>query len=658
MLSLTSAALYRGSHCLFSGASLQIHPGQKAVLVGDNGAGKSSVFSLIRGELSLSEGEISLPKDWQIMHLTQTIDAGDKTAIDYVLSGHELFYGLYVEQNDPDTDPTRLMEIAGIMGDIGGYEIPAQGAKILNGLGFTQADHERAVADFSGGWQMRLNLARCLMAPADLFLLDEPTNHLDLEAILWLEDWVANLPAAVLTISHDRRFLDAIAKSTLVLDQKSLKLYGGHFTQVMRQVSEQHAQAVAQNAQTVKRMDELASFVTRFKAKASKSKQAQSRLKQLERMSEDLVDTSRVDMTYHFRFEAKSSAKSPFFKVTQGVAGYDHPLVDQINLTVTDEARIGLLGTNGSGKSTVLKTLLGEIEQMGGEWSQNPLLEIGVFSQHALSTRLDLTLTPVGHFLRHYPSMSEGEIRSYLGLFGFAGELQVQVVKTFSSGQKARLVLALIARAKPHLLILDEPTNHLDIKAKDALAQSLAAYTGALMVVSHDREFLSLLCDDFYLIQDGSFSTFDGTLEDYVTQVKGARSGGAKEDKATKATPDKSSSVKAAEQVKVEKPKADQAAESADSGLTKAEARKLAADKRAALAPLTKRLKRSEEKLTQANTRLEQIISLLADEALYEESRGDEMRAMVFEQSEVQAEIDALENSVLELMEQIEAFEA
>ncbi len=515
MLRLVSLALRRGTRLLFADASLTVHNGEKVGVTGANGCGKSSLFALIRGELHADAGELRLPPNLVIAHVAQEMPATQQSALNYVLDGDEELREIeqqlaLAEKND---DGHHLGELHSQMEHIDGYTAAARAARLLNGLGFANDQIERPVNEFSGGWRMRLNLAQALMCRSDLLLLDEPTNHLDLDAVIWLQQWLQRYPGTLLLISHDRDFLDEVADHILHAEQQQLTLYSGNYSAFENLRAEKLALQQSAFESQQREIQHMEDFVRRFRAKASKARQAQSRIKALERM--ERIAPAHVDSPFHFRFLPPHKLPAPLLTIDQAAVGYgDKPLLRGLSLSLQAGARIGLLGHNGAGKSTLIKLIAGELQPLTGEVVRARDLRLGYFAQHQLE-QLSPDATPLLHLQRLDPKANEQSLRNYLGGFGFSNEMALSPVAPFSGGEKARLVLALLIYQRPNLLLLDEPTNHLDLEMRHAMTMALQDYEGALLVVSHDRHLIRSVCDELMLVDGGKVIEFDGDLEDY-----------------------------------------------------------------------------------------------------------------------------------------------
>ena len=515
MIEIKNLTLQRGLKVLLDQAALSLAPGRRVGLIGKNGSGKSSLFALLKGEITADKGDVSIPKHWKTAAVAQETPALDISALDYVLQGDgELqLFQTALHEAEAKNDGMKQAEYHAKLEEIDAYSAPARAAKLLSGLGFSQEEHGRPVKSFSGGWRMRLNLAQALMCRADLLLLDEPTNHLDLETVLWLENHLSGLPCTQIIISHDRDFLNATTTQTVELSDQKLTLYGGNYdfyqAERARRLAQQQAAYLKQQAQ----IKHLQSFIDRFKAKATKAAQAQSRMKALDKL--ERIAPAHFDSGFSFEFDSPAHLPNPLLQLDKADLGYGgEPVLHGIDLSLESGARYGLLGVNGSGKSTFIKTLAGELNVLSGRIVRSDKLNIGYFAQHQLDT-LRPDQSPLWHIQKLSPDVREQEIRNFLGSFNFIGDAALQKTEPFSGGEKARLALAMIVWQKPNLLLLDEPTNHLDLDMRHALTLALQSFQGALIVVSHDRSLLEATTDSFLLIEQGRLKTFDGDLEDY-----------------------------------------------------------------------------------------------------------------------------------------------
>jgi len=525
VLRIAQVTLRRGARVLLQDASMNVHPGQKVGLVGANGSGKSTLLALVRGELHADAGEVELPACWVLAHVAQETPAIDRPAVEFVMDGDAELREVeraIVEAEGAHEAGVRIAELHARYDEIGGYRARARAQTLLAGLGFRESAHARPVAEFSGGWRMRLNLARALMCRADLLLLDEPTNHLDLDAVLWLEEWLRGLPGAVILVTHDREFLDVVAGSIVHLEGRRLDAYAGNYSAFERQRAARLAEQQAAHEKQQRAIAHLEAFVTRFRAKASKASQAQSRIHALERL--ERIAAAHVDTPFSFGFRAPAEKPRQLFRLEDASVGYGgKPVVSGIEWSVLPGDAIGLLGPNGAGKSTILRSIAGDLPLVSGELHRAQGLRVGYFAQHQVD-QLRLGESPLAHLARLAPQEPEQVLRDYLGGFDFRGDRGrgtsqsasiSQPAASLSGGEKARLALALIVWQRPNLLLLDEPTNHLDIDMREALAEALVDFEGALVVVAHDRHLLASATDQWLLVADGSLRPFEGTLDDY-----------------------------------------------------------------------------------------------------------------------------------------------
>ena len=633
MIKIESLTLQRGPLRLLDNANLTLHPGQKVGLLGTNGAGKSSLFALLRGELSADAGDCFLPADWRIAHMRQEIDDLQRIAVDYVLDGDPQLRQIQqrLAQAEQQQDALQLGSLYAELEAHGGFSADSRARTLLAGLGFTAEQCDARVGDFSGGWRMRLNLAQTLMCPSDLLLLDEPTNHLDLDAILWLEDWLRSYPGTLLLISHDRDFLDAVVEHIVHVESQKLTLYRGGYSQFERTRAERLTQQQAAFEKQQAQREHMQKYIARFRAQATKARQAQSRLKALERM--ELLSPAHVDSPFNFSFREADNQSDPLLDLREGVLGYNGSAVLQnIKLQLAPGARIGVLGPNGAGKSTLIKTLAGTLPLIAGELKTGEHLAVGYFAQHQLDS-LDPQASPLLHLARLAPQTREQELRNFLGGFDFHGSRAEEPVLHFSGGEKARLALALIAWQKPNLLLLDEPTNHLDMEMRHALTLALQAFDGAMLLVSHDRALIRDTTDELWLVADGKLQVYEDDLDSYTRWLAQFRQQQAS---ATAQTP----STAAA-------PRVDAKAQ-----------RRLAADQRQRLAPLKKTADKLEQQLGKAQQEMTGIENELADNALYSDSQRDRLKGLLARQAECRQHIDELEMQWLEAQEALEQLQA
>jgi ATP-binding cassette, subfamily F, member 3 len=633
MIRLTDLTLARGNKRLLEGANLTVHVGQNAGVVGPNGSGKSSLFALLRRELDADAGEVSLPQAWVIAHVAQEVEPVATAAIEFVLDGdaelRAVMRALAEAEADPHASGAHLAELHHRFEAIDGYSARARAGKLLAGLGFAAARHDDPVASFSGGWRMRLNLAQALMTRSDLLLLDEPTNHLDLDAVLWLEDWLQRYPGTLLLITHDRDFLDAVVTSIVHLDAKKLRLYSGNYSAF----EEQHAQALAQQqaayAKQQRQIAHLRSYIDRFRAKATKAKQAQSRIKALERM--ELIAAAHVDSPFSFEFPATTIHARQLVKLGHATLGYAAKRVlTGVDWSIIAGQRIGLLGPNGAGKSTLLRAIAGEHPPLSGERLTAQGLRIGYFAQHQIE-QLRLEHDALWHLRRLDPDTREQELRDFLGGFDFRGDRVAAPVGEFSGGEKARLTLALLVRQKPNLLLLDEPTNHLDIEMREALTEALQDYAGALIVVAHDRHLLRATTDELWLVADGTLSQFDGDLDDYREWVRARRSADEADASPTPPAPDRRAQRRK-----------EAAARQRLSNLKK---------------PLQRKLAEVEAEMQALETEKRELVTWLATEEAYADESKEILVAALERQGDLTWQLARAEAAWLELQSQLEAID-
>ena len=630
MIRIQNLTLQRGPQRLLEDAELTLHAGHKAGLIGANGAGKSTLFALLRGELTPDGGSCDLPADWRIAHMRQEIETLDRIAVDYVLDGD-----LYLRQVQHDLqlaesaqDGAALARLHAELDTADGYTADARARKLLAGLGFSNEQMDRPVGDFSGGWRMRLNLAQALMCPSDLLLLDEPTNHLDLDAILWLEDWLKGYPGTLLLISHDRDFLDAVVDHIAHVEQQKLTVYRGGYSAFERARAERLAQQQQAYDKQQAQRAHMEKYIARFKAQATKARQAQSRIKALERMEE--LSAAHVDSPFDFVFRESQKISSPLLDLSEGRLGYgDKTILEKVKLQLTPGARIGLLGPNGAGKSTLIKNLSGELQPLSGRLVRGENLTVGYFAQHQLDS-LDSKASPLLHLQRLAPSEREQTLRDFLGGFDFRGPRTDEPVLNFSGGEKARLALALIAWERPNLLLLDEPTNHLDLEMRLALTMALQEFSGAVLVVSHDRHLLKSTTDDFLLVADGKVESFDGDLDDYARWLVDYRQRNAPAS-ASPANADKTD---------------------------KKAQRQAAAALRQQLAPHKRQADKLEQELGSVHEQLGTVDARLGDSDVYEPAQKDELRDLLARQAKLKAREGELEEAWMEALELLETMQA
>ncbi|WP_104499332.1 ATP-binding cassette domain-containing protein [Acinetobacter indicus] len=639
MIQFDQVSLRRGGRVLFQKASMQIHPGWKVGLTGVNGAGKSTLFAALLGELGADEGSLTRPSGWTVAHMAQEVKALDMPALDFVLSGDEEYWQIQKQLAQPEQlSDSELAQLHGRFDEIHGYSAPSKAAQLMAGLGFMEHQLRLDVSSFSGGWRMRLNLARTLMSRSDLLLLDEPTNHLDLDAILWLEDWLNAYEGTLILISHDRDFLDAVTDHILHIENQELTLYTGNYSTFEVTRSERLAQQQQAFEKQVEARAHLQKFIDRFKAKATKARQAQSRIKQLEKMQ--LLAPAHVDTPFTFSFREPTKMSSPLLTLDQAEIGYPgKSIASKISLQITPSSRIGLLGMNGAGKSTLIKSLVGDLALLNGQRKASELLNIGYFAQHQMDA-LDAQASPMLQLSRLADKqISEATLRSFLGSFGFSGERMDTPCESFSGGERARLALALIVWQRPNVLILDEPTNHLDLDMRHALSMALQDFEGAVVLVSHERQLIASVCDDLLLVHAGRCTEFSGDLQDYAKWLREARQ--QQINTQTALAQASASTNKTAAPAKVDKEAQ----------------RKLAAQRREETRPLRKKIEQCESQIEKIQPRLASIEEQLADSSLYEASRKEDLLKLMNEQTSLKATLEQAEETMLELMMELETLE-
>lgn len=631
MIQFRSLSLARGARRLIDNLSLQIHPGWRLGVVGANGTGKSSLFALLRGELHQDTGDLDIPSTWSIAHVAQETPALPCSALDYVLDGDAELRSIQRRLEDAETahDGHLIGELHTRLQEIDGYSATARASTLLHGLGFGDTDFTRPVSDFSGGWRMRLNLAQALMCRSDLLLLDEPTNHLDLDAVVWLEKWLAAYRGTLLLISHDRDFLDACVTHIAHLDQQKLTLYTGNYDAFEDQHAAQLAQQQALFDKQQREVAHLQKYIDRFRAKATKARQAQSRIKALDRM--ERIAAAHVDTPFDFSFPEPDRAPDPLVTLKDVQLGYeDKTILHNVKLELRPGARLGLLGPNGAGKSTLIKHLAGDLAVQAGTSLLGKGVVLGYFAQHQLE-QLRPDESPLQHLVRQEPMTREQDLRDYLGGFDFRGNMVDAPVGPFSGGEKSRLALALLIRHKPNLLLLDEPTNHLDLEMRHALTKALSEYDGSMILVSHDRALLRTVCDDFLLVADGVATPFDGDIDDYLLWLEARRSREAEARQDTQAQDDKAARIAAREADKAER----------QAKITRRR-------------PLLKELEQLERKLAQWQASKQEVDSQVADPDLYASGDSARVQALLKQQGELGQNIDSAEERWLEIQSELE----
>lgn len=640
MIFFTDLILKRGHSVLIENSSATIHTGQKVGLVGKNGCGKSSLFALLKNELQPEGGEVSLPKNWAISWVNQETPALEISALDYVIQGDREYTKLMAELDEANAknDGNRIATIHAHLDTIDAWTIQARASTLLNGLGFSIEQLQLPVKSFSGGWRMRLNLAQALICRSDLLLLDEPTNHLDLDAVIWLERWLTNYRGTLLLISHDRDFLDPIIDRVIHIEHQKLNEYTGNYTSFEIQRATKISQQNAAFQQQQRKVAHLQSFIDRFKAKATKAKQAQSRIKALEKM--ELIAPAYADSPFEFEFRPPLALPSPLLMMEKVSAGYgEKTVLESVKLNLVPGSRIGLLGRNGAGKSTLIKLLAGEIPPQNGNVQLAKGVQLGYFAQHQVDT-LRFEESPLWHLQKIAPEKTEQELRNYLGGFDFKGDKVVQAVQSFSGGEKARLVLALIVWQRPNLLLLDEPTNHLDLDMRQALVDALTYYEGSLVVVSHDRHLLRSTVNEFYLVHNHKVEEFKGDLDDYQKWLN---------EQNALANEPKSVLAKNSENATACEPTANE-----NSAANRKEQKRLEAERRQQTAPLRKKITQLEKELEKATEKLNKLEEMLGDSELYEAENKAKLTETLAQQVETKKQVEEIEMQWLEAQEELE----
>jgi len=641
MIRFKQLSLYQGSLPLLKEVSQTLYPDQKLGVIGKNGCGKSSLFSMLRNELSPEHGVLEFPPKWRISSAKQETPASPLSALEYVLSGHTEYSQIQKSLADAEQseDGLAIANQHAKLDAINGWSLPSTAAKMLTGLSFTEQQMHSTVSQLSGGWRMRLNLAQALIQPAELLLLDEPTNHLDLEAVLWLESFLRSYDGMLMTISHDRDFLDSFCSHILHFENHGLTNYSGNYSQFEKQ---RHAKQVLQQAEFEKQQKEiqhLESFITRFKAKASKATQAQSRVKALDRM--DKVSAVQIRQKFGFEFKSINKNITDLVDLDKVKAGYGETVIlDSVVMRILAGQRIGLLGRNGEGKSTLIKVICGELEKQSGEINRNKHFRAGYFAQHQVE-QLNVDQSPIWHIqslgTRNGSGISEQQARNFLGGFAFNGDKTLDKVKGFSGGEKARLVLAMITWREPNLLLLDEPTNHFDIEMREALALALQDYDGAVILVAHDKNLLESVVDEFWLVNDGMVKPFPGDLADYQKWLNDNRWS------------------KERSKAKAESKKLKTASGNTHSTSNRKEQKKIEAELRKKKAPLSNRLKKIDKEMHQLQQEQSNVEKELASKNIYADENKDKLAKLMDRANEASQQLEAIEEEWLDLTEQLEA---
>ena len=639
MLKITDLSLRRGTRLLLENIALDVFPGQRMGLTGANGCGKSSLFSVIAGRLEADQGNVTLPRGALISEVLQETPESSQTAIDYVIDGDKSYRSLELKiaQAELSSDGTELATLHSQMEAIDGFRVSARAGQLLHGLGFTAKEQTQSVNTFSGGWRMRLNLATALMTRADLLLLDEPTNHLDLDAMVWLEQWLASYEGIVLVISHDREFLDRAVTRIAHIENQTIQVYEGNYSLAERQRAEIIEIQQKQHVRQKKQIRHMQSYIDRFRYKASKAKQAQSRIKALERL--EIVSPAQQKNAFVFEFETPDHSPHQLIDLKGINAGYQDPVLSGIDFRLSDGERIGLLGRNGAGKTTLMKTLAAELPPLKGSYTGDSKLCIGYFAQHQLEL-LNPQWSPLDHLAELSQQQNERALRTHLGRFGFSGDSATEPVSIRSGGERARLVLALIVYSKPNLLLLDEPTNHLDIEMRESISLALQSYSGCLVVVAHDRHLLRLVTDELWLIDNGSLRRFEGDIDDYVIWLRQRQKGANKNlDSQTNKKPKNRTDIDAKIDQKPQRSKT---------------TRQEKAKQREKVKPLHDRLNRIEKEVDKAAEVKRRLDQELANPEIYNEANRDQLRELLFDQARNAQLHQELESQWLEASELLE----
>jgi ATP-binding cassette subfamily F protein 3 len=626
MLNFKNISLRRGTQVLFANASFTIHKGQKVGITGANGVGKSSLFAMVRGELHVDEGDFSMPPQLEVAHVAQETPALSRSALDYVMDGDHGLRSLQqqLQSAEQQHDGLKQGELHAALDHIGGYTAIARAARLLSGLSFTTEQQQHPVNSFSGGWRMRLNLAQALMCRSDVLLLDEPTNHLDLDAVIWLQDWLIKYPGTLLLISHDRDFLDTITTNIVHIEQQKAEIYTGNYSAFETMRAEKLSQQQSAFEKQQREIIHIQSFINRFKAQATKAKQAQSRIKSLERM--EIIAQAHVDSPFNFSFPIPEKMPNQLIQLEQADIGYgDKVIVKNATLTIVPGDRIGLLGPNGVGKSSLIKVLAGDMLSLTGTLRKADALKIGYFAQHQLE-QLHMDESPLWHLQKLDQKATEKELRNFLGGFDFKGDKVSEVVAPFSGGEKARLVLALLVYQNPNLLLLDEPTNHLDLEMRHALSVALQDYQGAMLVVSHDRHLLRSVTDSFLLVAGGEVKVFDGDLDDYRLWL-------AESKKTSEEMPEPGNN---------------------SAQVSRKDQRKQDAERRQRLKPLLDAVKKAEAAMEKYHQQQQQLEQQLADPVIYTDSEKQRLKTLLEQKIQIDKALNQAESAWMEAEQKLE----
>ncbi len=638
MLQFTSLTLRRGLKLLFEDATLQIHPGQKVGLTGANGCGKSSLFALILDQLHADSGDCLYPGNWIIAHVAQETDATEQAAIEFILDGDKELRQIEAALKQAEQDDNGILqaELHHQFEIIGGYTARSRAGQLLHGLGFKSGDEERSVHEFSGGWRMRLNLGKALMCRSDLLLLDEPTNHLDLETVIWLENWLLAYPGTLLMISHDRDFLNAVCSHIAHIEHQQVTLYTGNYSAFERLRSERLANQQAQYVKQQRERKHIQSYVDRFRAQATKARQAQSRLKALERMSE--IAPAHVDSPFHFSLLEPEKRPDTLLRLEQVCAGYGNTtILNNIDMVIHPGDRIGLLGPNGAGKSTLIKVLAAELTIQKGDFQPARETRIGYFAQHSLE-QLHPEHTPVEHLQQIAPQAREADLRNFLGGFGFSNDMAISPVAPFSGGEKSRLVLALLIYQRPNLLLLDEPTNHLDLEMRQALAQALQDFSGAMIIVSHDRHLLRVTCDKLVLVHDRTVDEFPLSLDEYPQWLQ-----------------EKNRQILQMSNTSAAKETATETTQAGNSTASdKKQRKRIEAENRKKLQPLRKKIKQAETQMETLEKKQADLDEILSAPDIYNAQNKTRLQQHLLDKANIDKAFETAENDWLRYSEELE----
>ena len=619
MLSFNNLELVLGGKTLFDDVSLTIHHQQKVGLVGANGTGKTSLFKVIKNEIEVDQSSVNFPSDLRISYLAQEVPGSDEISLDYVLSGDHKLIEIQkeIELAEREEKYDLLAELYETYSSLDGYSAKSKAEQLMVGLGFKSEDFTKSLKDFSGGWRVRLNLAKTLMQPSDLMLLDEPTNHLDLDAILWLSNWIKSFPGALILISHDREFLDDCVSYIAHLYHQSIELYSGNYSQFEILRAAKMAEIQSNFIKQQKEVAHMQSFINRFKAKATKARQAQSRVKALEKM--ELIAPAHIDSPFNFTISETEKISNPLISLSQSNLGYKEVILSSIDLTICPGDRIGLLGPNGAGKSTLIKSIVGSIPILNGDREVGTNFRVGYFSQHQVDD-LDLSISAFIHIQRLDDTKTEKQIRTYLGGFNFRGDKVKDPIHLFSGGEKARLAFAIISYQKPNILLMDEPTNHLDMEMRHALTIALQTFKGAILLISHDRHLLNSSVDSFYLVDNGKVDIFNGDLNDYKNYIL---------------------DINSVELRDTKKKKNKEPNESKDNTQ--------------AIKSLNIEISKLEKRLLRLNSKLDEANLKLADPDLYKDSSNDDLQDLIRNQLELSNEVELVDKEWMDMASKLDS---